>query len=125
MELHAFDRQLAVAHAHHLAVVAPSRDLEHVRHARRRERVVATDLEVLRQPAENALAVVLDRARLAVQQALRARDLAAERLNHRLVPQAHAERRHARAAHELDELLRRSTRLNSSHEWSSYAVFCS
>src|SRR5580765_41139 len=109
MELHTLDRQLAVTYAHHLAVIAPRRHLEHVGHARRGERVVPPDLEPLRQAAEQALAVVLDDARLAVQQPSRAVYLAAERLHHGLVPEAHAEGRDARCANELDELGRRAS----------------
>src|SRR5438067_13711107 len=101
MELHALDRQFAMAYAHHLAVVAACGHLELVRHARRGERVVAPDLEPLRQPAEDAAPVVLDDARLPVEKALRAADLAAEGLDDRLVAEANAERRHARRAHEL------------------------
>ena len=73
MELHAFDRKLAMAHAHDLAVLGVRGDLERVGHDRRGERVVAADLEPLRQPREDAVPVVLDDARLPVEQALRAR----------------------------------------------------
>ena len=73
MELDAFDRQLAVADAHHLAVGRPRGDLQLVRDRDRGERVVAAGLEVLRQPGEDAAAVVLDGRRLAVQQRLRLR----------------------------------------------------
>src|SRR3954451_25156864 len=107
MELDALDRQLAVADAHDLAVVAARGDLELVGHRRRGERVVAADLESLRQSLKDAASVVLDHARLAVQQALRAADLAAERLDDRLMTQADAERRHARVPHEADQLLGR------------------
>ena len=54
MELHADDRQLAVAHRHHLAVVRVRGRLELVGQARRRERVVAARVERLRQPGEEA-----------------------------------------------------------------------
>ena len=107
MELHALDRQLAVADAHDLAVVAARGDLELVGHPRRRERVVAADLESLRQALEDAPAVVFDDARLAVEQALRAPDLPAERLDDGLVAEADAERRDARVPHEADQLLGR------------------
>src|SRR3954469_25678500 len=103
MELDAFDRQLAVADAHHLAVVAPRRHLELVRDNRRRERVVTPDLEPLREAAEHAPPVVLDAARLPVEQALRAADLADERPDHRLVAEADAEGGNARVANEADE----------------------
>src|SRR3954451_22205494 len=108
MELDALDRQLAVADAHDLAVVAARGDLELVGHRRRGERVVAADLESLRQSLEDAASVVLDDARLAVQQALRAADLAAERLDDSLMTEADAERRHTRVPHEPDQLLGRS-----------------
>src|SRR3954462_4123419 len=108
MELDAFDRQLAVADAHHLAVVAPRSHLELVRDTRRRKRVVAADLEPLRQATEDAAPVVLDAARLPVEQALRAADLAAERPDHRLVAETDAESRHARVANEADEVLGRT-----------------
>src|SRR5581483_12412777 len=87
---------------------AGRRDLELVRNRRRRERVVAAGLEFLRQPGEDPASVVTDRARLAVQQVLRLADLAAERLDDRLVAEADAERRHARseAADDLDRRAR-------------------
>ena len=43
-------------------------------------------------------------------------DLAAERLDDRLVPETHAERRHARAAHELDQLRGRTAGPGGEHE---------
>ena len=67
MELHAVDRQLTVPHAHHLAVVARRGDGQAVGDVGGGERVVAPGLEVLREPCEQALAVVVDEARLAVQ----------------------------------------------------------
>src|SRR5690349_3412534 len=99
MELHALDRQVAVADAHDLAVLAARGHFELVGNRRRGQRVVTTDLESLRQPLEDAAAVVLDHARLAVEQALRAPDLAAERLDDRLMAKADAERRDARVPH--------------------------
>src|SRR5207249_2120635 len=52
--------------------------------------------EILRQPGEDALAVVVDGARLPMQEALRLPDLAAECLHDRLVAEADAERRRRR-----------------------------
>src|SRR5262245_51012202 len=95
MELHTVDGMLAVAHAHHLAVPGARGDLEAVRHARCGERVVAAGLEALGQPGEDPPSVVLDDARLAVQERARTADLAAERLHDGLVAEADAERRHA------------------------------
>ncbi len=46
VELHALDRQLPVAHAHHLAVRRVRRDRELRRHGERCERVVAPDLDL-------------------------------------------------------------------------------
>ncbi len=94
-----------VAHRHHLAVVCVCRRLEHVRQARRRERVVAAGVERLRQAGEQAGAVVLHRARLAVQELARVADFAAEDLDDRLVAEADAERRRRRAE-PADDLLR-------------------
>ena len=75
---------------------ARGRDLEAIGDARRRERVVAAGLERLGEAVEEAAAVVVDRARLAVDESLRLADLAAEGLDDRLVAEADAERRHAR-----------------------------
>src|SRR6266540_7539410 len=105
-----------MANAHHLAVVCARRDLELVGDARRGERVVAADLESLRQPAKDAAAVVLDDTRLPVEQTLRAADLAAEGLDDRLVAEADAERRDARLAHQLEQLRRRSPRAGREDE---------
>src|SRR5581483_7542002 len=63
MELDAVPRTPQVAHAHDHAVARPRGDLEVV--GRRRgdaQRVVADDLELLRDPGEQARAVVPDRA---------------------------------------------------------------
>src|SRR5438270_8325765 len=100
MELDAVDRQLAVADGHHLAFVAGRGDLELVRDALRGERVVAARLEARRKAGEEALPVVVDGARLAVDEPSREPDLAAERFDDRLVAEADAERRHPRAADE-------------------------
>src|SRR5207237_4703704 len=104
MELHAVDRQGAVADGHHLAVVAVRARLELVRQPRGGERVVAARVEALRQAAEEAASVVRDGARLAVQQLARLADLTAESLDDRLVPEADAERgrRRREPADDLD-----------------------
>ena len=97
MELDALDRELAVAYPHHLAVGRASGHLELVRDREGGERVVAARLERVGQAREDALAVVLDGRGLPVQERLRLSDLAAERLDDRLVAEADAERRHGRA----------------------------
>ncbi len=109
VELHAVDRQCAVPHAHHLAVLGARRHLELVGDARRRERVVAPGAEALRQAGEDPAAVVLDLRRLSVQQPLGLRDLAAEGLDDRLVAEADAERRR-RGGQAADDV-QRGTRL--------------
>ena len=91
MELNPLDGQLAVTDRHdHIPTEGAS--LEHVGQLRRgHERVVATDLERLRQTAEDRPAVVLDRRRLPVHR-LMADDLSPPRLHERLVAEAYAER---------------------------------
>lgn len=96
MELDALDRELAVADAHHLSVRSPGGDFELVGNLGRRERVVAAGLEPLGQAREDALAVVLDRGGLPVEERLRGPDLAPEGLDDCLMAEADAERRHAR-----------------------------
>src|SRR5688500_19797821 len=95
VELHAFHRELAVAHAHDLAVVAPGADLERgwQRRSLDRERMVARRREGVRQPAEYPAPVVADGGGLAVHELLRVHDPAAERLPDRLVPEADAQDR--------------------------------
>jgi len=66
MELHAVDAELTVPHRHHLAVVCRRRYLETDGNARRREGVVATCLQRLRQAGEQPTPVVSDLRRLAV-----------------------------------------------------------
>src|SRR5262245_12534468 len=95
MELDALDRQLAVAHAHDLALRARRRHLEHVRDAGRGARVVAAGLERRGQPRVQALSAVRHRARLAMHEPPRLADVAAEHLDDRLVAEADAERRDA------------------------------
>src|SRR5258708_30749665 len=116
MELHAFDRQRAMPDSHDFTIVRTRGDLELIRDGRRRERVVAPDLERLRQAGKDAAPVVLDEARLPVQQPLRRRDLATERLDDRLMPEADTERRHARVAYQPDQLLRRTARPGGGDE---------
>src|SRR2546428_2044043 len=103
MELDAVDRQFAVTYGHDLTVGCYGRDLELIRDAGRGQRVITTDLEALWQAGEQALAVVLDRARLAVYQLARGTHLAAEDFHDRLVSEADAERgrRRCETAHDL------------------------
>src|SRR4051812_37827970 len=94
VELHALGGQVAMAQPHH-DTAAGGADLEHVRHVRvHDERVIARDLDLLRQPVVDRLAIVLDGRGLAVDR-LVADDLAAERLPERLVAQADAQHRRA------------------------------
>src|SRR6476659_11276789 len=92
MELHTVDRQVAVADGHHLAVGCRGGDLEHVRDAGRRERVVAPGRKVLGQAREDSATVVRDRRRLAVDELTRGPHLAPESLHDRLVAEADAQR---------------------------------
>ena len=96
VELHALHRQLAVAQAHHHAVVGLGGDLEAVGHRRPvdHEAVVAGGLERLRQPGEHAGVGVADERRLAVHHLRRPHHLAAVHLADALVAEAHAEHRH-------------------------------
>lgn len=98
MELQAEDSMSRVAQRHHHAVVAPGVDDQLVRHrvARDAERVVAADIEARGQFDKEAIARVLDRARLAVT-GRAARDGTAEHQSDRLMPEADAEDRDARA----------------------------
>ena len=93
MELDAVERQLPVTHRHHLAVGCGRRDLEHVGHRRRGERVVAAGQEVLGSPAKMPRPSWRDGRRLAVHELARLADFAAEDLDDRLVAEADAERR--------------------------------
>src|SRR5205823_3481438 len=97
VELEPVHRQLAVAHGHHLALVTRRRDLESIGDAGRGERVVAAGVEGGRETGEEPAAVVVHRARLAVDEAPREADLAAEGLDDRLVAEADAEGRDAAA----------------------------
>src|SRR5690606_37804593 len=93
MELHALDRELAVAQSHQFAVVAEGGGLEAAGKDRQLdgERVIADRAVALGQPAEDALAVVRDRRALAVHHPARAHHAGAERGPDRLVPQTDAE----------------------------------
>ena len=113
VELDTLDRQLGVAHAHHLAVGGVRGDAERGGNLGRRKRVVAPHLDVGRQALVDPLAVVRDRARLAVQQRLRLADGAAERLDDRLVAKADAERRDRRAER-LDQVDRDARALGAA-----------
>ena len=95
MVLHRLDWKRPVPERHYLSVVRLGGDLEAVRQRRALdcERVVAHRLEALRHVGEDALPVVPHPARLAVHEALRRDDPAAERLRDGLVSEAHAENR--------------------------------
>ena len=96
MELDAFDRQVAVAHCHDLAVVGGGRDVQHRGQARTldRERMVACAVEWRRHVREDAALVVDDRLQLAVHHALRTNHPATECLPDGLVAEADAENRY-------------------------------
>ncbi len=85
MELDAIDGQ----GAGRTAITSPSSLVadtsSSVRDALCGKRVVAPGGEVLREPREDPLAVVVNRARLAVEQPLRLADLATKRRDDRLV----------------------------------------
>ena len=119
MELDAFDRELAVSDAHHLAVGRPGRDLELVGNLDGRERVVAAGLEMLRQSCEDTLAVVLDERGLSVQQRLRLADRTAEGLDDRLVTEADSE-----PGAEHEECLNKLAALEAAIDLAE-AEFCS
>jgi hypothetical protein len=93
VELHAFNRQRLVAHAHDFAVLRPGRHFQHLGAggALDGQRVVAVDRELFRQPGKHALLRGGDDAGLAVHQLLRADDVAAKRRANALVAQAHAQ----------------------------------
>src|SRR3954451_4695141 len=84
-----------MADRHDLALGAGGRDLELLRDDGRSQGVVTAGLELLRQPGEDAAAVVANRARLAVDELLRRPDLAAEGLDQCLVAEADAKSGHA------------------------------
>src|SRR5258705_2902698 len=93
MELHAFQRQLPMAQAHDDAVLRPRRDFEALRQAlaRHHQRVVTRRGKRGGEAGEDRPPVVMDLRYLAVHEAGRAHDLAAERLAEGLVAEADAE----------------------------------
>ena len=95
VELHAFNGQFLMTHAHDLAVVGPCGNFEAIgqRLALDGQRVITRYDEMLRQVGEYAFAVGFDRADLAVHDALRAHDAAAECFANRLMAEADAENR--------------------------------
>ena len=104
MKLHAFDRDVAVAQAHHLALGGPGGDLEvgSDRRAIDDQRVIARRGERARYAAEHTAAFVLDRRGAAVHQSRRAHDLGAEYLAHRLLAEAHENTGSAASCGSLD-----------------------
>src|SRR5262249_50926541 len=97
MKLDAFDGLAAMAEPHDLALAGPCADLQ-TRGQRlppHEQRMVARRVERIRQALEDRLAVVLDRRRLAVHDALGADDLAAECCTERLMSEADTEDREA------------------------------
>ena len=117
MELHALDRERAMAHAHDLAVGGARDDGQHrgARGGLDHERVIARRLEGPGEAAEDALPFVLDRRRLAVHQAARAHDAPAEGVADRLVAEADAEERDARAAEGVMKLARAIEQIGYDH----------
>src|SRR6266513_2943074 len=105
MELHAFDRQVAMAQAHDLAVLrlGAHRQAAGERLPLHGERVVARRNEFVRNLKINPAAVVSDVRQLAMHHLLCAHHPAAERLPDRLVPEADPEDRHA-PGHAPDQL---------------------
>jgi hypothetical protein len=109
MELHALDGVLTVTDRHDLAVLRSRGDDERCGNPRRGERVVPAGLELRGQSPEDAAAVVLEDARLPVQERARLSHLSSVGLDDRLVPEADAERGRRRA--EADDELERATRV--------------
>src|SRR5258707_3072957 len=95
MELHALHGELAVAHAHDLAVLGFCSDLEALGQSRapNRQRMVTRRHEGARQPAEHADAGMADRRGFPVDDLTRMHDLAAESLADRLMTEAHPQYR--------------------------------
>src|SRR5439155_10708902 len=96
VELNTVNRQLTVAYGHHLSFGARGRDFQAIGDRGCRERMVTACLERVGEAAEEAPAVVVDHARLAVHKLLRLTDLAAEGLDDRLVAETDAEDWHSR-----------------------------
>src|SRR5690349_2224198 len=109
MELHALERRAArtEAHAHDLVLPRLRRDLERVGHrvGRDDERVVARRDERVLHAGVDALLVVEDLRGLAVHDARRAHDAAAEHLTDALVTEADAEDRNL-AGEPMDDIHR-------------------
>jgi hypothetical protein len=98
VELHPVERIGPVLHSHDEAVVGRRRDLEVGGQglAPDDQRMVARRLESRVEAAEQALAGVVDAARLAVHQRRRADHVATHRLTHRLVTEADSQHRRRR-----------------------------
>src|SRR5947209_1092614 len=92
VELHALHGELAVAHAHDLAVFGFRRDLQALWQGRpaNRERMIAGRHEGTRQSAKHPEARMADRRGFPVHDLARMHDLAAESLADRLMTEAHA-----------------------------------
>src|SRR5689334_5865214 len=80
MKQHAFHQPVVRAATHDVPVFAPSRDLEFTRNRRRHyhERMIAPAQKRIRQSTENALTVVPDQRRLAVNRSARSAHLGAQ-----------------------------------------------
>src|SRR6266545_909166 len=95
VELHPLHGELAVAHAHDLAVFGLCRDLQALRQCRpaNRKRMIAGRHEGTRQSAKHAEAGVADRGGFSVDDFSRMHALAAESLTDRMMAEAHAQYR--------------------------------
>src|SRR5713226_414220 len=87
VELHALDREAAMAHAHDFSVFGLGGDFQTGRQSRatNRERMIARRDEGARQPAKHADAEMADRRSLPVDHSAGMRDLASEGLADRLM----------------------------------------
>jgi hypothetical protein len=96
MKLHAFHREVAMAHGHDLTFVGACRNFQHIRQRLRLrdQRMVTARLERLRQSRQDAAAIVMHVRRLAMHETRGAHDFAAEHFDERLMPEADAEHRH-------------------------------
>src|SRR5882762_4968900 len=95
MELHALHGELAVAHAHDLAVLGLGRDLQALgqRRPANRKRMIAGRHERTRKSAKHTEARMADRRGFSVHDLTRMHNLAAESLADRLMAEAHAQYR--------------------------------
>src|SRR6476659_10993616 len=91
MELKSVHWELTGSHCQHFVLRAGGRNLELAGNNGRGEGVVAAGLELLREPREDAAAVMTHRARLPVDETLGRPDLAAEGLDDSLMSEADAE----------------------------------